>query len=237
MHSERCGAPPGEAPHRERAKPSLPAFYNGVMRARRVPHERARWLSAVLIVAAIAAVSVVLRRPPVAAGAPPPVAASHPYHTFIVPALRPRPVPGVHADPVAALHRGPRQGPAIEAVTGGGTGNPGVVPVPAAAPASPAIVTARPADVAPSGPAAAVLPARGFELLLAGTAMPPSPRPWRGVPPRAADDRPAAALTGGGGSPRRVAKPALAMARAVSVAGRGIRTGLRATTAAFRAAF
>ena len=206
------------------------------MRARRVPHERARWWSAVLIVAAIAAVSVVLRRPPVAAGAPPPVAASHPFRTLTVPALRPGPAPVVRADPDAALRRVARQGPTLEAVTGGGTGNPGVVPVPSAAPASP-VLTTRPADAALSGPADAVLPAGRFELLLASAAMPPSPRPGHSVPSHARDDPPAAPLTGDGDAPRLVEKPALAMARAVGVAGRGIRTGLRATTAAFRAAF
>jgi hypothetical protein len=197
------------------------------MAVRRVPHEGARWWSAVFIVAAIAAVAAGLRHVSVAPPSPPALA-SRQLPWPMLPVLAPPPgVPdGLQAHATAPV--GPADRPAEpdsgSAPTTGPTALRSAAPIvdppgdpvlashavhAALAISAPPLVAAPPFVTAPPFVAVAAAPAPADETLIA------------------ADP----------GAPGLIEMPAVALTRAVSVAGKGILTGLRATTAVFRAAF
>jgi hypothetical protein len=191
------------------------------MAVRRVPHEGARWWSAVFIVAAIAAVAAGLRHVSVA---PPSPAAlgSRQLPLPMLPVLAPPPaVPdGMQARataPIAAADR-PAEPDSRFAPP------PGPAAVRSAAP-----IVDPPADpVLAAHPVRAALAISAPPLVAAPPLVTVPPAPAR------ADDTFIAADQG---APGLIEMPAVALTRAVSVAGKGILTGLRATTAVFRAAF
>jgi len=79
----------------------MPAFYNVGVGRRRIPRERERWLSAVLIVIAIVGMSAAVRFWPVSLPSPAPRLASRPLHLIEAPAL-PTPVRLVMTTPERA---------------------------------------------------------------------------------------------------------------------------------------
>jgi hypothetical protein len=192
----------------------MPAFYNDGVRRRRIPRERERWLSAVLIVTAIAGVSAAVRFWPLSLPPSGPRAlASRALLAIDAPVLPMSgrvllepPEPGEPMSP-------PPPPPPVEL--------PGVVVADVAPATAEASVESIVADLPPS--AGPLLAGRRLEMPWEPPAM--SPR----VDPRTATaDDESHALN---------ELPAVAMTRVVTVAGRGIRTGVRATTAVFRAAF
>jgi hypothetical protein len=183
---------------------------------RRIPYERERWLSAVLIVTAIAGASVIVPRWPSAVR---PVSRA-------VPHLPARSLPLIDSPGVlmpGALSRVRQSGPAADRP-------PLVVDAPAVAaaaateaarPALPASVASAPSAGGEAGRETALLTSR--RVALAGVLHPLT------------DDDLLASVPSS--SHAFVEIPAVVVTRAVMVAGRGIRTGLRATSAVFRAAF
>jgi hypothetical protein len=184
---------------------------------RRIPYERERWLSAVLIVTSIAGVSVVVPRWPLAIPPAPVVVAHLPARAL--PLIDP---PGV-LPPGAQLLVRPSGLETDVATLAAEPPAAAVVPVThvprAEAPASAAVPVLAGGEVAPEH---AVLASRRVDL--AGA-----------LHPLAEDDL--LASSSPSSSHAFVEIPAVVVTRAVVVAGRGIRTGLRATSAVIRAAF
>jgi hypothetical protein len=192
------------------------------MAVRRVPHEGARWWSAVLIVAAIAAVAAGLRHVSVTPPTPP----------LLVSRPLPLPMPPVAAPPLGVSDRtDARPTPRATPV------DPGRKPDPAVDPGAAPAAVVRPAASTISPPADIVLASHRFD---AGLTVAPPPLvvrpPGVSAPPASARDG-ASLVASDPASRGLIEMPAVALTRAVSVAGKGIRTGLRATTAVFRAAF
>jgi hypothetical protein len=186
------------------------------VRGHRFPHEQERWLSAVLLVAAIVGVSLAVRRWPVAAPAAR-LLASRPLHLIEAPSLPP-PAPRVATlsmPPVVDVDvRAPdytADVPSVAFVVG-----PADV-TPASEPVAPVVAAS------PSETAIPLLASRRLEL--SGSA------PTITTPDGLATAAPSSS------SHSLVDMPAVAVTRVVTVAGRGIRSGLRATGAMFRAAF
>jgi hypothetical protein len=184
------------------------------VRGHRFPHEQERWLSAVLLVAAIAGVALAVRRWPVAAPAAP-LLASRPLPLIEAPSV-PLPAPLVAAralPPVADLRAHDDTADVLPVALAVG-------PADAAGAAEPV-----PPGVAASPPETAIPLLAGRRLALSGDA------PAIATPDGLAVVAPSSPSHG------LVEMPAVAVTRVVMVAGRGIRTGLRATGAMFRAAF
>jgi hypothetical protein len=181
---------------------------------RRVARERERWLSAVLIVTAIAGASAVVRFWPVALRqqGPRPL----PSRALVIidsPAL---PGPGR-----LLLHDRKSAEPAVSFAVPAATADAVVAAVMSGPPPE---VPAEPREVAAVLPAARpLLESRRLDLPLDQPSLPPRREPVIAF----AVDEPHALME----------LPAVAVTRVVTVAGRGILTGVRATTAVFRAAF
>jgi hypothetical protein len=191
------------------------AFYNAgvnrfddVHRPHLVPGERARWLAAVLIVTTIAATSAIVRLWPASHG-PGPILAS-----------RSLPLLDAPIAPVADVISAMRPVPELAMPSAERAQEPVAVDIADAAVAQEELTA--PAPKMPEAPLPAVpaLASRRLELFggpsLAAVAAP--------------RDVPAPSHT-------FVELPAVAVSRAVTFAGRGIKTGIRATTAAFKAVF
>jgi hypothetical protein len=188
-----------------------PAFYNvGV--EERVPGERARWLAAVLIVTSIAAASVVVQlwpaRTPAAA-----LLAARPLLLVTAPAV---PIPGA----VSRVH--------VHVPAAGATVHETEIAFePAAVPAVAAVIVPE-EDI--EAVQEIVQPPHSVEPVLASRSLPlfaaaPSTADVEALSEAPEESRPFVEL------------PIIAAARVVTVAGRGIRSGLRLTGAAVRAAF
>jgi hypothetical protein len=182
-----------------------------------------RWLSAVLILAGILGTSTLVRLWP--ADAVSPVLASRPIHLYEAPALRaiqeqlptvrPVPLPAARIRPNGTGHS-VRMESAVPQESAALTAAP---PIPDEIAAAELPVDAPVSDDAflvdePVAPAVVSAP-QTTALTAVAEATSPAPASSRGI----------------------VEVPAVAVGRAVTVAGRGIMTGLRATGAMFRAAF
>lgn len=222
-------------------------FYNAEVRER-AAGERARWLAAVLMVASIAATSVIVRFWHADTPAPLPVLASRHIHLYLAPVAPPsgpsgRPafgrapfIPRVQADPLrpasafaaAQLGRDRKAGrhlhvpevtASVDAVQLDGkidpvAGSPQEIAVAVVASETPVPNV----PVAEREPPAAVAVVASVEVPLIEAAAAPLPdtsSSSRGI----------------------VEMPAVAVTRAVTIAGRGIMIGLRATGAILRAPF
>ena len=187
------------------------AFYNAVVTTRRASHERARWLLAVLIVITIAAASVAIVRWPLPL--PPAVPPSAAIAADFVDSPRVRVLA-----PVTAVSQRVRSSRAPDST------------------AQMSLV----ADVV-SDPPPAESTAAAVSTPIASTPTVPPLASWRVpvvalVPVRAGDELPMPALAIA--SPHGLVEiPAVAVTRVVTIAGRGLWTGVRATTAALMAAF
>jgi hypothetical protein len=191
-------------------------FYNDEVQ-QRGSGERARWLAALLIVTSIAATSVLVRVWPV--DVPTPALASRRLPLYATPVL-------VQPTPVLSATRTPARRPVATAV---GQYEPTVV--------AQAVAEAEPVAVHEVAATAGLTP----EPAPVDVAAAPD-HPLETAVPQPADNVPILATVASPSPPQSASRglvelPAVAVTRAVMVAGRGIRTGLRATTAAFRAAF
>ena len=200
------------------------------MEQQRIPDERGRWLSALLIVTAIMGTTAGVRFWPAAPRPPAPALAvrSLPIHAAEVqperaPRTDVRPLPTARVA-AAARTRAPRGSwaPPREAAT---APTARVAPDVAAAPATPAEAAGgEPLDLELASRALRVTPGAGPALAVPGPAEP-------------VGEATAAAIAPAGFPYVDAEVPAVAVARAVTVAGRGIVSGVRATGAAIRAAF
>ena len=187
------------------------------MGARRVPHERERWLSAVLIVTLIAATTAGVRQWPRAGRPDLPAVPVRPLPPVDAPLVLREVVPDADVSPSAPA----------ETMTAFDR-------IPAAPPPPP--------DSA-SGPVPAASDDRASVLVAATTPLLASRRVELGFTAPGAGTSHAVAHPGtsekaaAADSASLVERPAVVMTRAFTVAGRGIRTGLRATSAMLRAAF
>lgn len=190
-----------------------PAFYNAGVQRRRAAHERERWLSAVLIVTAIVGVSAAIRFWPVSL----PQRISRPLasRALIVIDAPVLPLPGR-----VVLPREPEPSDARDSSPAAAAIATVAVRVSTAAPE---------ADVEPR--TIAVVPPTDAFLLASGRLDLPLE-----APSIASSLEPQIVLAGEE-SHALMELPAVAVTRVVTVAGRGIRNGVRATTAVFRAAF
>jgi hypothetical protein len=183
-----------------------------------VRRERGRWVSAVLIVAAIGATTLTVRHWPAR------VAAALPAATPL--AARSLPIIDAPAGPAAASVSRIARSTWPTVPRASAEHQPDVpqtaAAVPELSPVEPSapVVASADAGYAPSNPAPPLASRR--------ISLPVAPPEVAFVEP---SDEPQES------APGLVELPALAVTRAVIVAGRGIRTGLRATGAVFRAAF
>jgi hypothetical protein len=197
-------------PIRKFVNSSMPAFYNAGVERRRIPHERARWLSAVLIVTAIVGAAAAVRLWPV-----PPV--------LLTASLASRPLPLIHAPalalpaPLVIVDSVQRQLEAPQVLAD-------VAPLVIAQAPIPSPDVAEPSEVSEVS-AVVVVPLLASRRLEIPLDLPAANFRIETAAAAPDDSRPIMEL------------PAVAVTRVVSVAGRGIRTGVRATTAVFRAAF
>ena len=202
--------------------------------SQRAAGERARWLSAVLILSGILGTSALVRLWPV--DTPAPLLASRPIHLYATPAL-----PGAPLEEVPTIRgvrlQADRISPANHLRQGYGgreaghdvrmeSGVPeGSVPL-TAAPPIPQEIAAAPVPIDAPVP---VAPVSLDEPIAIAEVSAPEAAPVAAVAEAAPPTH---------ASPRGfVELPAVAVTRAVTVAGRGIMTGLKATGAIFRAAF
>jgi hypothetical protein len=198
-----------KSPIRKFVNSSMPAFYNVGVERRRIPHERARWLSAVLIVTAIVGVAAAVRLWPVSPVLLTASLASRPLPLIHAPALA-LPAPLVIADSVHWQSEPPQV-------------LPDLAPLAIAQAPIPAPDVAEPPDV--SEASAVVVPLLASRRLEIPLILPAAHFRIETAAEAPDESRPIMEL------------PAVAVTRVVTVAGRGIKSGVRATTAVFRAAF
>ena len=197
--------------------------------SQRAAGERVRWLSALLILTAITGTSAIVRFWPT--GGPAPLLASRPIYLYVAPVAPSATMAALSTSQVA-----PERHPQARAVVSTSTPVPSEVldaaapipepiaaaevlngdpPVAPPAPVSEPVAIADPSATDLTPVSAQTESAARVESAALAEAAPPVPSTPRGL----------------------VELPAVAVTRAVTVAGRGIMTGLRATGAMFRAAF
>ena len=196
----------------------MPAFYNDGVERPPVLRERERWLLGVLIVTAIVGVSAAVRVWPAPADAPAPLLASRSLHLLHAAPIAQTPrsvVANIVKTTVAAPTRPAEHGSPVE-------------PPPAVAAAAAASTEPRGGPPEITVTLAAVEPVAVAPLLVSRSLDVPVVAPAMTRDAQVASSESPTAI---------IELPAVAVTRVVTVAGRGIRTGLRATSAVFRAAF